>query len=327
MDVQVAYLGPVASYTHQATKSVFTEQEWQLAPKHEIKDVFTAVLEGTAVYGVVPFENSSFGTVKMTLDELADRAGRHRAAGVIICGEIYLEVHHCLLGRGKAPDRRTVVPAATSDEPAVPLTSLAHVRHVYSHPQALGQTRRFRDAYLAGAATEAVSSTSRAAELVAADASGTSAAVAGAAAAAEHGLDVLARHIEDQTDNMTWFLVLRRGLPAEEGEAGPPLPPGLLVSGPATGGHKSLVSFTVPHATPGSLAGVLQSFGKHGLNMTNITRVPSLARPFDSLFLVEFEGSKLQDPEGRVAGALGAVAKSAQQWRWWGSWADRKPSL
>jgi prephenate dehydratase len=292
------------------------------------KDVFKAVQAGQARYGVVPFENSSFGPVKFTLDELADRQDVYE--GLNICGEIYLEVHHFLLGR-KDPSSGAL---SHEDARQKPLTSLSHIRRVYSHQQALGQTKLFRDAYLPASAdvtTEAVSSTSRAAEMAAADETGTSAAVASEMAGEVNGLDVLARCIEDLQDNTTWFLVLRKG--TDSGDDA--LPPG-LVSAPQGQGYgtedeatarkyKTLVSFTVPHLEAGALASVLACFQKVGLNLTNINRLPSLARPFQSLFFVEFEGSRLDDPEGRVNRVLEDLDRAAQSWRWWGSWVNQRP--
>lgn len=86
------------------------------------------------------------------------------------------------------------------------------------------------------------------------------------------------------------------------------------------GGDKSLVSFTVPHRSPGALAGVLDVFRKYGLNLTSINSLPSLIQPFQYLFFVEFEGSRHHDPEGKVKSALDEVDEVAEGWRWLGSW-------
>jgi prephenate dehydratase len=220
---------------------------------------------------------------------------------------------------------------------------------VYSHPQALGQSAGFLARHLARAETVEVSSTSRAAELAAADPAGRSAAVASEFAGRALGLDVLARCVEDREDNTTRFFVLRVGGPA----AAPPSPsshsppfssPVGGVAGQGTrdgeeeverteageadvyGGrrYKSLVSFTVPHRRAGALADVLDCFRARGLNLTSISSVPSLDAPFQYLFFVEFEGSKLDDPEGRVGGVLADLGRVAERWRWLGSWRNRR---
>ena len=64
--------------------------------------------------------------------------------------------------------------------------------------------------YLKGVERIDVSSTSRAAEMVKEDTSGTSAAIASSLAAEIHGLDALAKGIEDREDNKTRFLIIRK---------------------------------------------------------------------------------------------------------------------
>lgn len=293
---------------------------------------------GPTPFGVVPFENSTHGTVTFTLDCLADRAGAY--ADIVVCDEIYLDVHHFLLGRLAPPSSSSTPPPPpvsgpeSGSEPApprnhVPLASLAHVRRVYSHPQAFGQTGAFLREHLAHAETIEVSSTSRAAELAAADATGASAAVASEWAGKGFGLDVLGRWVEDREDNTTRFFVLRRRKTAggEKGEGeGEGEGEEVEGQGGAYGGqkYKSLVSFTVPHRRPGALADVLDCFRGRGLNLTSISSVPSLDGPFQYLFFVEFEGSRFDDPEGRVGGVFEDLERVAERWRWLGSWRNRR---
>ncbi|TLS23020.1 uncharacterized protein PpBr36_05844 [Pyricularia pennisetigena] len=294
----VAYLGPPASYSHQATTSLFPGDGWSLVPTATIKGVFDTVQAGNAVYGVVPFENSTHGVVTFTLDSLGDRGGEF--GDISVCGEVYLDVQHFLLGR------------RNPDDPE----SLAHIRHVYSHPQAFGQTQGFTSTRLAHAELVDVSSTSRGAEMAAADVSGTSAAVASEMAAAATGLDVLARSIQDRGDNTTRFLVLRRGPPAVVREEAAFAVPA------AAAATKSLVSFTVPHRCPGALAEVLQCFQRRGLDLTSINSLPSLIRPFQYLFFVEFEAA--DRAESSIAVVLEDVARVAQSSRWLGSWGSKR---
>jgi prephenate dehydratase len=290
-------------------------------------EIFDVVQSGEAGIGVVPFENSTFGIVKFTLDCLADRSNLYK--NLLVCGEIYLDVHHYLLGHkapntlddGATPGTRT----PTADDPnplkprAKPLTSLKHIQRIYSHEQGFGQTTAFLSTYLRGVETQDVSSTSKAAELVRQDATGTSAAIASEIAAEMNGLDVLARKIEDRDDNTTRFFVIRRQSDddaAVDEWVGPSSVRGLASSN----GSKSLVSFTVSHTAPGALTAVLECFRQYQLNLTSINSMPSLIKPFQYLFLVEFEGSRLDDSDGRVGKALADVETAAQEWRWLGSW-------
>ncbi|KAI1335165.1 PDT domain-containing protein [Xylariaceae sp. FL0016] len=214
----------------------FPAATFELMPVQTIKDIFDTTQSGRAKYGVVPFENSTNGSVVFTLDHFADRSNLYPDLNV--CREIYLDVHHCILGHIPSPSADPPAPSqaalahtqALRDSPlqsgqctptpthpnpeaprARPLHPLSHVRRVYSHPQAFGQCTRFLSTYLRGIETVDVSSTSRAAELAKADASGASAAISSAVAARLLGLDVLASEVEDREDNTTRFFVLRRG--------------------------------------------------------------------------------------------------------------------
>src|SRR5205807_304617 len=110
--LRVAYLGPVATFTHQAALQRFGSLA-EFQPARTILDVFEDVERNRAEYGVVPVENSTEGAVSLTLDRLID-------SDVLLCGEVRLEVAQHLLSR--APD-------------------LHQIKTVCSHPQALAQCR------------------------------------------------------------------------------------------------------------------------------------------------------------------------------------------
>ena len=271
---------------------------------------------------MVPFENSTNGSVVFTLDNLADRHGRYR--DITVEGEIYVDVHHCLVGRKDphcVPDEaaagpRSCTPTATdpaaSKPRAAPLASLGHVKRLYSHPQAFGQCNAFISTYLKGVEIVDASSTSKAAEIVSQDETGTWAAISNELAASLHGLDHLGRSIEDRGDNTTRFLIIGAS----------PSVTWRLQRQPtaAKAGNKSLVSFTVPHTEPGALADVLGCFKAFRLNLTSINSRPSLDSPFRYIFFVEFEGHRYDDPDGSVNGALDKISQAAESCRWLGSW-------
>lgn len=271
--------------------------------------------------GLVPFENSTNGSVVFTLDDLADRKGKY--SDIAVNGEIYLDVHHFLLGH-KNPDASaasatpgTSTPTASAPNPsaprAAPLTSVEHVKRIYSHPQAFGQCNAFLSTYLKGVETFEVSSTSKAAEIVSHDTTGTWAAISSELAGQLYSSDVLARNIEDRSDNKTRFLIISSKLL---------LSPDLKLRWPKPErtGTKSFISLTVPHHHPGALADALGCFREHGVDLTSINSRPSLKEPFQYIFFVEFEGHKMDDPDGRVNGALDDIGKAVEKWRWLGSW-------
>ncbi|KAJ6780027.1 hypothetical protein PWT90_08968 [Aphanocladium album] len=314
-----AYLGPVASYSQQAALQAFSEVVWYLKPVTTIDDVCDATQDKKALLGVVPIENSTNGPVIFTLDDLADRDGRYK--DLYVNGEIYVDVHHQLLGHksanATAPSGGTSTPTAADPTPAKPksqpLENLDHITKLYSHPQAFGQCTNFISTYLKNAEKFEVSSTSKAAEIVANDTSGTSAAISSRLAGQLYKLDTLADSIEDRDDNTTRFLIIGTE---------PTLPKDYpLKQDPATRtGTKSLVTFTVPHKSPGALADILGCFRDYQLDLTSINSRPSLQGPFQYIIFVEFEGHKLDDPDGRVNSALEKIEKMAQKFRWLGSW-------
>src|SRR5688572_7130295 len=116
---RVAYLGPAGTYTHSAVLLKFGDTV-DVLPQVSIEDVFQAVQEGAADYGVVPVENSSEGAVNSTLDRLMSTSPP-------ICGEVELRVHHNLMGR---------------------MQDLASVKRVCAHPQALAQCREWLQGHL-----------------------------------------------------------------------------------------------------------------------------------------------------------------------------------
>lgn len=165
------------------------------------------------------------------------------------------------------------------------------------------------------------SSTSKAAELVAQDTSGESVAIASQAAAMVHGLDVLGAKIENNSNNTTRFFVLRNGLEEDIVDKTGPFPPPSQTQPREKTPQKTLVSFTTGH-TPGALANALDAFRANNLNLTSINQRPSEITNFQYIFFVEFQGSKFDDPDGRVKAAFECLEKNAEMWRWLGSWRD-----
>ncbi|KZF21324.1 PDT-domain-containing protein [Xylona heveae TC161] len=331
----LAYLGPSSSYSHQAALEYFNRHDYIFEAQGTIQDIFTGVQSGSASLGVVPFENSTNGSVVFSLDLFADRERTYR--DIHICGETYLNVHHNLLGFASTGVSSDASPGGSGDatptngprsnerqaahgKPVTkPLASLSHIRRLYSHPQAFGQCEAFLSRYLNRVERQEVSSTSKAAELVAQDKTNSSAAIASKVAAEIHGLDTLARGIEDREDNTTRFLVIRKGEETAE-----PVAADEVDSRERRANYKTMVTFTIEDGVPGSLTDALMVFREHDLNLTGINSRPSRLTPWNYVFFLEFEGSRLSDPSGRVNSALEALGKVAKTWRWLGSWKAAK---
>ena len=173
----VAYLGPQGTFTEAAALKRFGSAV-QSQPCATIDDVFRAVENGSAQYGVVPVENSTEGAVGRTLDLLLQ-------SGLQVCGELMLPIHQCLLSKS---------------------CETSGIKTVYSHPQSLGQCQGWLNVHLPHAARVPATSNAEAARLAAENPH--SAAIAGSQAAAHFGLTVCVENIEDFAQNTTRFLVL-----------------------------------------------------------------------------------------------------------------------
>jgi len=288
------------------------------------------VQSSDACYGVIPFENSTHGSVLDTLNFLIDREVDF--PDILIGGETYLNIEHCLLGYASSRSSNADTPSGTStptiDRPnpqrpdSRPLASLDHITTVYSHPQAFGQCKAFISSYLKRAKHEDVSSTSKAAEMVSRDVSKTTAAIASGLAAEVHGLDVLARKMQDRGDNQTRFFVLRKATSNLNDPASLRKLENSTDS-PGSVNWKTIVTFHINHHHSGALVHALQVYAIHGLNLTSINSRPSLVHPWHYVFLVEFEGRREEDGEGQVNEALQELGERTQGWKWLGSWVDR----
>lgn len=182
----VAYLGPPATFTHQACLKQFGLSA-QYRPVRTIAEVFDVVEKGKAPYGVIPIENTTEGVVSYTLDMFL-------GSELKIVAEVMLRVTHNLLNRG---GRRE------------------DVGRIYSHPQALAQCRRWLEENFPDAPVFDASSTAQAAKIAAEDPQ--AAAVAGELAGTLYGLDTVEARIEDHPNNYTRFLVIGREIPERTG--------------------------------------------------------------------------------------------------------------
>ncbi|OQO04520.1 hypothetical protein B0A48_09442 [Cryoendolithus antarcticus] len=297
----ISFLGPVASYTHAAALQRFGHSDYVLRPVTTIEDIFAAVANSTADRGVVPFENSTNGIVPATLDLFANATGKYGELEIV--GEEYVAVNHCIVGLPL-----TSVP----NDAAKP--NLSYITTLYSHPQAWGQCTKFLSAHLAKAEHVDTSSTSRAAELVSVGTDPVVAAISSALAAKHYKLDILADSIQNTSNNTTRFLVIRRSPTSSPAKSG---------SDNDGTGWKTLISFTVPHTTPGALADCLAVFKAHDLNLTGFH-----TRPFSSqadggeaawryIFFAEFGGRRGESSVDDACRELLGVAESG---RWLGSW-------
>ena len=259
--LRVAYLGPEGTFSEQALRKQFGGAV-EADAAASIDEVFRRCESGAAQFAVVPAENSTEGAIGRTLDLLLSTPLR-------ICGEVELRIQQNLMARG---------------------TDLRAVRRVYSHAQSLAQCNGWLNQNLPGVERVPVASNAEAARRASEEAG--AGAVAGEAAAARYGLDLLARAIEDDPNNTTRFLVL-----------------GNLDAAPSGRDRTSLVMSA--ENKPGAVHALLGPLAQNGVSMTRIESRPSRALRsslWEYVFFVDLDGHQR---EARVAAALDELRRRA----------------
>ncbi len=176
-ELKIAYLGPKATFTHQAALEYFGFSA-HYVPVSTIGDVFREVETGRVDYGVVPVENTTEGVVNYTLDMFLE-------SDLKIVGEVVIPIKLNLLSTA---------------------SGLESIKTVYSHRHALAQCKEWLRKNLPQASLIETESTAKACELVMEleDAG----AIASEVAAYTYHLNILAENIQDNPNNYTRFLVI-----------------------------------------------------------------------------------------------------------------------
>ena len=175
----IAYQGEPGSFSEQAAQQFFGKRA-ALNPLATFAEVFAYVDNHSGTLGIVPIENSLYGSIHQVYDLLL----RHKLS---IIGELKLRIELHLM--------------------ALPGTTLKALETVYSQSQALGQCEDFLRT-LDAVKIEAVHDTAGAARLVREHRRHDAAAIASERASKAHGLHILKRNVESDHRNFTRFIAL-----------------------------------------------------------------------------------------------------------------------
>jgi chorismate mutase/prephenate dehydratase len=236
----IAFLGPEASFSHLAARLHFGESS-RFFPQTGISRVFDEVEKGSIDWGLVPVENSLEGSVNVTLDRLITTPLKIRA-------EIYLRISQCLISSAK---------------------SMKDIKRIYSHQQALSQCQVWLKTNFPNCVLNEVESTAAAVQMVRGKKN--EAAIGSSLASKIYGVDLLAEGIEDNSSNMTRFLVIGKG------------------ESRVTGDDKTSLIFATPHS-PGSLHSALSSFARRKINLAKIESHPVKDKLWEYSFFVDMIG-------------------------------------
>lgn len=241
----VGYLGPKGSFSHQVAQKAFPKAD--LIPYQTITEVIKAYENRLVDFSIVPVENSIEGSVHETLDYL---------------------FHHAQL--------QTIVELIQPIKQQLMVSNLGNpIEKIFSHPQALAQSKVYIQKHYPDALLEMTASTASAARLVAEHPDKPYAAIAPESAAYEYDLQIVARDVQEMSENFTRFWVLGIEIP---------------ILSLASLGFKQTLALTLPDNLPGALYKALSVFAWRGIDLTKIESRPLKTALGEYFFILDVDG-------------------------------------
>lgn len=266
----VACQGVEGAYSQHAADRLFKHAT--ISYFEEFEGVFRAVDQGFCKYGVLPVENSTAGTVNQVYDLMM----RHKFS---IVRSVRIKVDHNLL--------------------ALPGAKLEGIRDIYSHQQAINQSRQFLDS-LPNVTVHVAENTAAAAKMVAASGRTDVAALSSRSCAELYNLVALARNVQDSDANYTRFACIAKDLEIYPGAD-----------------RTSLM--VVTKNDPGSLYKVLARFYALDINLVKLESRPIPNSDFDFMFYFDVE-CPVAAPE--FASLIASLDDVCEEYRYLGSYSE-----
>ncbi len=299
----IGFLGPEGTFSHLASRHIFG-QSAIVTPFSSIARLVTALQGGKCDYAVIPIENSLYGTVSESFDELL----RHDSVQIV--GEHIERIQLAALSLDAAllPGASSLpnlsAPSSSQSPDNDPIT-------VFSHPQPLGQCAKWLQKALPTARVIPVESTAAAALKAAATPRSIAIGHEKMGTLNNLPLEVLATNIEDSPNNWTRFFILQLNPQKQLAPRKPLTQPAKVFSAPGDGeclgqsnslgqvlpsnnksrsnpssNKKSTLAFSVVD-TPGSLAHVLTVFAKAKANLSKLESRPSQTGTWKYVFFAD----------------------------------------
>lgn len=254
----IAFQGLPGAHSDMACRNAYPYMH--TLPCTYFDDVFEAVESGKASLGLIPIENSKAGRVA-EIHNLLPSSKLH------IVGEyIHKVAHHLMAPKG---------------------ATLEGIKHAYSHPQALMQSKG--NLKKLGIASETFYDTAGAADQIAKWNDNSKAALASDLAADLYGLTILKQNMQDDDKNRTLFVTLSK----EPIEVEP---------------SEEHVLTTILFTTRNISAGLYKALGGFATNGVNVIKLESYIQDFDSStaqFYMTFEGHPSSKPVKMAIEELG----------------------
>ena len=250
MTNKILYLGPEGSYSNIVMKKFLTHYSLNNYVIEPIESIYMLIkklcvdIEKNYI-AIMPIENSIEGIVRDTQDNLVKLSNY----GYKIFAETSLNIEHSLIGFGQKNE----------------------IKKISSHPQALAQCREYiYNTWENSVTLIPVLSTSNAVRNLSKDDT-SSAAIASEYCANLYSIPIIEKHINDEKNNTTRFIMLSKDKPLK----------------------KELNKISLKFSTenqPGALNRVLNIFESYKLNLSYIDSRPSRKALGEYIFYIDFIG-------------------------------------
>jgi prephenate dehydratase len=262
--MRVAFQGEPGAFSEEAAIQLLGNAITTV-PRPTFDSAFHSIDDGLADAVLAPVENSLAGSVVRVYDLLL-------TSHLGIVAETILPIEHHLIGCLGA--------------------SLDAIRSVASHPMALAQCERF---FLAHPNLKRVPAEDTAGSVreVLALGDKTRAAIAGRRAAEHYGGIILQAAMQDDNENYTRFVLLRRA-----GEQNPA----------TAGARKMSIAMRLAHR-PGALLASLHPFSKHSVNLLKIESRPIHGRPWEYQFFLDLEAGSVEQLDAALQEVRNATSE------------------
>jgi prephenate dehydratase len=239
--IRVSFQGERGAYSEAAALAFFNENI-ETIPLPTFANVLENTQNNKSDYSILPVENSIEGSVGESNDLLYSTT-------LNVVGEIYHKIQHCLIG----------------------FNSLEKIDTVYSHPQALGQCRKFIQEH--NFKTVPTYDTAGSVKIIKELNKPNIACIASKQASEIFHVPIITEGIADNPNNFTRFLILSKKKIEESKK------------------DKTSIIFSIKHE-PGALQDIIKNFSEYGINLTKIESRPKKNTSWEYNFYVDFEGNE-----------------------------------
>ncbi len=236
---KISFQGERGAYSESAVRTYF-DDDIEVIPCKTFSDAIQNTENDSSQFTILPIENSLEGSVGESYDLLF-------STRLLISGEIYHRINHCLISSG----------------------SMSEIDTVYSHPQALGQCRKFIQEN--SLKTVPTYDTAGSVKIIQSQNAPNISCIASKSAAEIYNMPIIKEGIEDNSNNYTRFLVL-----SKSGQS-------------KIKSDKTSIIFSIKHEA-GALFHIIKEFYDSKINLTKIESRPNKNTPWEYNFFVDFEG-------------------------------------